>query len=97
MSDGKALDDVLGRPGMNRRPSVGIRCRLADNLKRYRHCRGYTQRTLANLCGLSTSYVSDVEQATVNITLANLEALATGLVCGEEELLRRQLVLPASR
>ena len=94
MSDAKAFDNVLERPGTNRTPIFGICCRLADNLKRYRHYRGYTQRKLANLCGLSPSYVSDVEEAAVNITLANLEALALGLRCGEDELLRRQLLLP---
>jgi len=37
--------------------------------------RGYTQHELAQRCGLANSYVGGVEQATVNITLANLEAL----------------------
>jgi len=59
---------------MNRQPSVEVRCRLADNLRRYRYYRGYTQERLGKLCGLRGNYVSDVEQATVNITLANLEA-----------------------
>jgi transcriptional regulator with XRE-family HTH domain len=40
-------------------------------------------------CGFHKNYVSNVEQARVNITLANLEALAGGLECGEEELLMR--------
>ena len=97
MSDAKELDDDSERPRMNRKPSVEIRCSLADNLRRYRYNRGYTQERLGKLCGLRTSYVGDVEQATVNITLANLEALATGLRCGEDELLRRQLVVPRSR
>jgi len=49
------------------------------------------------MCGLTKSYVGNVEQATVNITLANLEALAIGLHCGEDELLRRQLLIPPLR
>ena len=49
----------------------------------------YTQHELARLCGFVDSYVGDVEQETVNITLANLEALAMGLRCLEEDLLRR--------
>jgi hypothetical protein len=56
-----------------------------------------TQEGLAKVCGLHRNYVGNVEQATVNISLANLEALATGLRCGEEELLRRQLLLPPFR
>jgi transcriptional regulator with XRE-family HTH domain len=76
-------------PVAYRKPSWGILCRLADNLKRYRLLRGYTQEELATRCGFVRSYVSNVEQARINVTLANLEALAGGLECGEEELLMR--------
>jgi transcriptional regulator with XRE-family HTH domain len=62
---------------MNRKPSLGIRHWLSDNLKRLR----------AAHCGLHKNYVSNVEQGAVNISLANLEALATGLGCIEWELL----------
>lgn len=72
-----------------RKASLEIRWRLSINLKRLRESRGYTQQELANLCRLTKNYISDVEQGTVNITLANLEALARGLGCTEEELLRR--------
>jgi len=74
-------------PRSHRKPSWGICRRLAYNVKKYRLMRGYTQHELARQCGFANSYVDDVEQATVNITLANLEALAAGLRCGEEELL----------
>jgi transcriptional regulator with XRE-family HTH domain len=77
----------------NRKASPEIRWRLSTNLKRLREARGYTQSELANLCGLSKTYISNVEQGTVNISLANLEALANGLSCAEEDLLRR----PSSR
>jgi transcriptional regulator with XRE-family HTH domain len=72
----------------NRKASPEIRWRLSTNVKRLRQARGYTQQELANLCGLTKSYVCNVEQGAVNISLANLEALATGLGCGEEDLLR---------
>ena len=49
-----------------------------------RYARGYTQEKLAELCQLHRSYISDIEQATVNITLANLEALARGWVAPRE-------------
>ncbi len=84
-------------PATNRRPSLEICYRLADNLRRYRYYRGYTQHELAHQCGLSNSYIGDLERGAVNITLANLEAVASGLRCGEDELLRRQLVLPTFR
>ena len=90
-------NDNPGRSVGNRKPSTQICYRLADNLRRYRHYRGYTQHALAKVCGISPSYIGDVEQGNVNITLANLEALATGLRCGEDELLRRQLLLPPFR
>jgi transcriptional regulator with XRE-family HTH domain len=97
MSDAEESNDDPARPATSRTPSVEICCRLADNLRRYRYYRGFTQRGLAEVCGLHKNYVGNVEQATVNITLANLEALATGLRCGEDELLRRQLLLPQVR
>jgi transcriptional regulator with XRE-family HTH domain len=75
-------------PTPKRKPSLEIRCRLASNVKRFRKARGYTQQQLAELCQLDQNYISIVEQAIVNITLANLEALATGLACTETELLK---------
>jgi transcriptional regulator with XRE-family HTH domain len=84
-----------GRIGIrNRKASPGVLWRLSTNLKRLRQARGYTQRELARLCGFSNTYVSNVEQGTVNICLANLEALAKGLECAEEDLLR---TVPARR
>jgi DNA-binding Xre family transcriptional regulator len=71
-----------------RKASLEIRCHLASNLKQMRCARGYTREKLAELCQLR-SYISDIEQATVNITLANLEALARELGCTERELLTR--------
>jgi transcriptional regulator with XRE-family HTH domain len=97
MSDSDELNDNPARSTTNRKPSLEICCRLADNLRRFRHNRGYTQETLAKYCGLQKTYVSNVEQAIVNISLANLEALAIGLRCGADELLRRQLPLPRLR
>ncbi len=74
-------------PGTNRKASQPIRHRLADNVTRLRRARGFTQRELAAQYGTCTTYVGNIEQGTVNITLANLEALATGLNCTEAELL----------
>ncbi len=74
----------------NRKATGQILYRLADNVKRMRAARGYTQDELARICGFEKSYVSRVEQAIVNITLANLQALAVGLGCTESELLMRR-------
>jgi transcriptional regulator with XRE-family HTH domain len=74
---------------MNRKASAEILAILSANMRRFREARGLTQGGLAELCGFHRNYVSNIEQATVNITLANLEALARGLGCTEVELLRR--------
>jgi transcriptional regulator with XRE-family HTH domain len=74
---------------MNRKPSREIRYRLGDNLKRLRKARGYTQEALGSVCGFHKNYISNVEQGAVNISLANLEGLATGLGCFESDLLSR--------
>jgi transcriptional regulator with XRE-family HTH domain len=71
----------------NRKPSTEIRWRLAANLKWLREARGYTQMELAGRSGLPNRYISNVEQALKNISLANLEALAAGLKCLEVDLL----------
>ena len=74
----------------NRKASQEIRHRLADNVLTFRKARRYTQAVLAKLSQLSKSYISNVEQGTVNITLANLEAIARGLGCSEAVLLARR-------
>jgi DNA-binding Xre family transcriptional regulator len=74
--------------GNKRKASPEILRVLATNLKRLRDARGYTQQELAQRCGFPNSYIGDVEQETVNITLANLEALANGLECDVVDLVR---------
>ncbi len=65
----------------NHKPSAGNLWLLATNLKRLRKARGYTQGRLGKLSGLNRNYISNIEQETVNISLANLERLANGLQC----------------
>jgi DNA-binding XRE family transcriptional regulator len=52
MSDTDELNDDPARSDKNRKPSVEICCRLADNMRRYRNYRGYTQEGLAKVCVL---------------------------------------------
>ncbi len=73
----------------NRKASPEIRWRLSENLRRLRKARGYTQRELAQVCGFCKTYISNVEQGTVNITLANLETIGRGLSCSAEDLLMK--------
>jgi transcriptional regulator with XRE-family HTH domain len=71
-----------------RKPSPEIRKKVAANLKALRKARLLTQQDLAARCGFRRNYVSNVEQATVNITLASIEELAKGLGCPEYLLLK---------
>ncbi len=72
----------------NRNASPEILRRLSTNVKTLRTARGYTQAGLANQCGVSKKYISNVEQGRVKVTLATLETLAKGLRCDEEALLK---------
>lgn len=71
-----------------RNASPEIRQRLANNVKRLRKARDYTQVDLAAHCQLYQTYISSIERACLNVTLGNLEALAKGLGCAEEELMK---------
>ena len=83
-----SMSDDEAPPKQNRKPGKIILLRLGHNLRNLRCQREYTQERLGNLCGFAPSYICNVERARVNITLANLEALAKGLGCTEVDLLR---------
>ena len=74
---------------MNRKASAEILGILSANVKRLREARGLTQEELGDRCGYHRTYVSNIEHANLNVTLANLEALAAGLGCTVEDLLKR--------
>ena len=79
-------------PKKKRKASLEICYRLANNVKGFRETRGYTQEGLAKLCLLNKNSISNIEQALGNVTLATLEALAKGLSCTEEELLKHHAI-----
>ncbi|MCP3721399.1 helix-turn-helix domain-containing protein [Paraburkholderia sp. CNPSo 3281] len=56
-----------------------LRRRLAEHVRRLRTERGVSQESLSARCGFHRTYVSQVERATVNITLDNVQRLAFGL------------------
>jgi transcriptional regulator with XRE-family HTH domain len=79
---------TAGRKSETRRkPSLGIRNRLAEQVRRRRNRLGYTQEELAVACDLNEKYIAQVEQSLLNVTLSTLEALAKGLRCTESALL----------
>ncbi len=57
-------------------------------VKELRSAKGITQEGLAELAGLSRQYVGDVERGTRNISLVNMEKIATALEITLPELLR---------
>jgi len=57
-------------------------------IKELRSAKGITQEDLAELSGLSRQYVGDVERGTRNISLVNIEKIATALEITLSELLK---------
>ncbi len=52
---------------------------LADNLKRVRCERGYSQEKLAEIVDLNRTYISGIERGTRNVSLRNIEKIARAL------------------
>ena len=51
--------------------------KFGSHLKELRFAKGMTQEDLAEQSGLSRQYIGDVERGTRNISLVNLEKIAT--------------------
>lgn len=52
---------------------------LADNLRSYRKRAGLTQEQLAEKSGLHRTYIGGIEQERINVSLKNIERIATAL------------------
>ena len=61
---------------------------LAEKLKEARRQSGLSQEQLAELAGLHRTYIGMIERAEKNITLCNIEKLATALHVELSELLK---------
>jgi transcriptional regulator with XRE-family HTH domain len=55
---------------------VDIRQRLAANLRRLRHEKGWSQEEYADRAGIHRTYVSDLERGARNPTIVVLDKLA---------------------
>jgi transcriptional regulator with XRE-family HTH domain len=53
--------------------------RVGRNVKRLREAQGLSQESLADLAGLHRTFISQVERATKNVTVAALDKIARGL------------------
>ncbi|WP_159887559.1 helix-turn-helix domain-containing protein [Paenibacillus puerhi] len=52
---------------------------VGEQLRLVRKARGLTQEELAEKCGLSFSYISDIERGSRNVTLESLDKLMVAL------------------
>lgn len=59
-----------------RRPAREI---FAANMRQFRLAAGHSQEELAELCGLHRNYVGSVERGERNVSIDNMEAIASGL------------------
>lgn len=57
-------------------------------IKYFRLLRGITQEYLSEQIGMSTRYVSDIENGRVNVTLKTINKIAKSLTIEEWELLK---------
>ncbi|RYD68718.1 MAG: XRE family transcriptional regulator [Verrucomicrobiaceae bacterium] len=58
---------------------LSARVRLAQRLRAERAARGISQEQLADLAGLHRTYVGSVERAERNVSIDNIEQLASAL------------------
>ena len=60
---------------------------LAKKIKLLRYSRGWSQETLAELCGFHRSYIANIESGKHNVSIDNLERLAQAFEVPIAELL----------
>jgi transcriptional regulator with XRE-family HTH domain len=65
-----------------------LRARLGRAVRRLRAAAGYSQEGFADAIRVHRTYVGSVERGEVNLSLDNLERVATGLGLAPWELLR---------
>jgi transcriptional regulator with XRE-family HTH domain len=68
---------------------MDIRDTLADNLKRYRRLRGFSQEELAGRTEIDRTYVSLLERRACGATIDTLAKLAAALGVEPDALLKR--------
>lgn len=72
----------------SRRRDTDLLDRFAHNLREARLERGWSQEELASRADLHRTYVSNLERATVNVSLANAVRLARTLKVSLDDLIR---------
>lgn len=52
---------------------------FAENVKKYRTQKGYSQEYFADLCGMHRTYISSLERCKRSISLENIQRIADAL------------------
>ncbi len=73
----------------SRADSKPLRSVLADNVRRARDARGWSQEHLAERAGLTQVYISQIETSKTAASVDTIEKLAAGLDVDARELLHR--------
>jgi transcriptional regulator with XRE-family HTH domain len=71
---------------MKKKAESGIRERFEYAVRGRREALGLTQEEFAERAGIHRTYLSDIERGTRNLSLINIERLATALVLKLSEL-----------
>ncbi|MBD8679648.1 helix-turn-helix transcriptional regulator [Sphingomonas sp. CFBP 13720] len=66
---------------------MDVRHRLAENIKRLRKERGWSQEALADEAGLDRTYISGIERVVRNPTITVADRVAVALGCRLGDLL----------
>jgi transcriptional regulator with XRE-family HTH domain len=63
--------------------------RLGDRIRKLRKKRGWTQVEMAEKVGIDRSFLADVERGKRNVSVLNLDLIATGLKVSLSQLFSR--------
>lgn len=66
-----------------------VRVRFGKRLRALRKKHGWTQEALSHRLGLERTYLSDIENGRMNVSLVNLEIIADGFGLSLSRLLTR--------
>lgn len=68
--------------------TLSTRSIFAENLRKLRQSRGFSQEKLAELSGLHRTYIGSVERGERNISIDNMERIAIALNVDTQSLLK---------
>ena len=68
-----------------------LRKLVAENVRRLRKAKGFSQEAFADVCGLHRTYVGAIERAERNVSLDNIAKLADALGVEAPELLSQDI------